>query len=198
MQVTEEQRRALYERLREHLDDETATLVMEVTVPANVELATRTDIHELRAELLLRITEVDGHLTLQIADLARRLGEIDSRIGERISGLESDLGERISGLSERIGGLSERIGGLESNLSRTDSRLSERISGLESNLSERISGLDSNLIRTDSRLSERISSLEIKIVEVGEMLSHKLMWRAVPAIAGVAMLLVTLAAWLGR
>ncbi len=126
MQVTEEQRRALYERLREHLDDETATLVMEVTVPANVELATRTDIHELRAELLLRITEVDGHLTLQIADLARRLGEIDSRLGERISGLE------------------------------------------------------------------------IKIVEVGAMLSHKLMWRAVPAIAGVAMLLVTSAAWLGR
>jgi hypothetical protein len=126
MQVTEEQRRALYERLREHLDDETATLVMEVTVPANVELATPTDIHELRAELLLRITEVDGHLTLQIADLARRLGEIDSRIGERIGGLE------------------------------------------------------------------------IKIVEVGAMLSHKLMWRAVPAIAGVAMLLVTSAAWLGR
>jgi hypothetical protein len=126
MQVTEEQRRALYERLREHLDDDTATLVMEVTVPANVELATPTDIHELRAELLLRITEVDGHLTLQIADLARRLGEIDSRIGERIGGLE------------------------------------------------------------------------IKIVEVGAMLSHKLMWRAVPVIAGVAVLLVTLASWLGR
>jgi hypothetical protein len=76
--VSEEQHRALHERLSQQLDDETATLIMEVTVPANIELATRTDVHELRAELLLRRTELDGHLSLQIADLARRLGEADS------------------------------------------------------------------------------------------------------------------------
>ncbi len=120
MQVSEEQRRALYERLREHLDEATATLLLEVTVPANIELATRTDVHELRADLLLRITEVDGHLTLQIADLAlqisevaRRLGEADPRLGARISDVESSLGARIDAVNIRIDRLDGRVADLE-------------------------------------------------------------------------------------
>jgi hypothetical protein len=35
MKVSEEQRRTLFELLRDHLDEETARLVLEVTVPAN-------------------------------------------------------------------------------------------------------------------------------------------------------------------
>jgi hypothetical protein len=65
-------------------------------------------------------------------------------------------------------------------------------------LTLQIADLARRLGEIDSRLGERISGLEIKIVEVGAMLSHKLMWRAVPVIAGVAVLLVTSAAWLGR
>lgn len=63
MRVSEEQRRTLFELLRDHLDEETAHLVLEVTVPANVELATRGDFQELRGEMLLRLAQVDGRIT---------------------------------------------------------------------------------------------------------------------------------------
>jgi len=59
MQVSEAQRRALFERLREQLDEETATLVMEVTVPANVDLATRGHVQGLSAEMLLRFVGLE-------------------------------------------------------------------------------------------------------------------------------------------
>jgi transposase len=95
MAVSEERRRELHERLLTQLDDETVTLLMEVTVPANVELATRGDVQELRAELLLRLTEVDGHLTLQMADLVRRIsaleGDLEQQVGKRISAIEAGL-----------------------------------------------------------------------------------------------------------
>jgi hypothetical protein len=106
MKVTEEQRRALFDRVRAHLDEETATLLLEVTVPANVELATRGDIQELRAELLLRITELDGRLTGQIAELDRRLTgqitEVDGRLGGQIAELDRRLSGQIAALSKRV------------------------------------------------------------------------------------------------
>jgi hypothetical protein len=95
MKVTEEQRRALFDRVRAHLDEETATLLLEVTVPANVELATRSDIQELRAELLLRITEVDGRLGGQIAELDRRLSGQIAALSKRVDAFETDLTKRL-------------------------------------------------------------------------------------------------------
>jgi len=124
MKVTEEQRRALFDRVRAHLDEETATLLLEVTVPANVELATRSDIQELRAELLLRLTELDGRLTGMITELDRRLSgqitELDRRLSGQITELDQRLGGQITELDQRLGGqmaaLSTRIAAFETDL----------------------------------------------------------------------------------
>ncbi len=94
MQVSEAQRRELYDRVRAHLDEETATLLLEVTMPANVELATRGDIQELRAEMLLGFTQ------------------LEARQNERLSGVE----QRLSGVEQRLSGVEQRFGRLESRL----------------------------------------------------------------------------------
>lgn len=80
MRVSEEQRRTLFELLRDRLDEETARLVLEVTVPANIELATRGDTHELRAEMLLRFAQLDG----RIGGLEGRLGGLEAKLTERL------------------------------------------------------------------------------------------------------------------
>jgi len=83
MQVSEAQRRALFERLREQLDEGTATSVEEVTVPANVDLATREDVYELRAEMLLRFVGLEqrfGGLELRFDGLGQRFGVLEQRV----------------------------------------------------------------------------------------------------------------------
>ena len=94
MRVTEEQRRALFDRVRAHLDEETAALLLEVTVPANVELATRTDIHELRAEILLAFAALEGRLTERFAGVEERFAGVEKRLGaveERLTGVEAQV-----------------------------------------------------------------------------------------------------------
>ena len=115
MKVSEEQRRTLFELLRDHLDEETARLVLEVTVPANTGLACRGGTQGLRAEMLLRfaqidgrITEVEGTMLRQILALHDRMGGLEARIG----GLEA----RMSDVEARMGGLEARMGGLEAKL----------------------------------------------------------------------------------
>ena len=119
MQVSEEQRRALYERLREHLDEATATLLLEVTVPANIELATRSDIRELRGELLLSLAEHGERIGARFAALEQRFSGVEERIArveERIAGVE----ERIAKVEERIAGIDERIAGVDERLVRIE------------------------------------------------------------------------------
>ena len=101
MKVSEEQRRTLFELLRDHLDEETARLVLEVTVPANTELATRGDTQELRAEMLLRFAQIDGRIT-----------EVEGTMLRQILALH----DRMSDVEARIGGLEGRMGGLEAKL----------------------------------------------------------------------------------
>ena len=124
MHVSEEQRRALHDRLREHLDEETADLVLEVTVPANMELATRPDLLELRAEILLRlgvrIDELD-------ARLSARIDELDTRLSTRIDELDARLSARIDSLSARIDGLNARVDGLSTRIEE----LSKQVAGVE-------------------------------------------------------------------
>lgn len=199
MQVSEEQRRALYERLREHLDEATATLLLEVTVPANIELATRTDIHELRADLLLRITEVDGHLTLQIADLAlqisevaRRLGEADSRLGARIGDVQARLGARIDELSARISDVEARLGARidEVNIRIDDlgASLGARIDAVNIRIDELGAGLGARIDQLDGRVAD----LEKAVAGIGPML----MWKVVPILLTGTALLLAVATWL--
>lgn len=126
MQVSEEQRRALYERLREHLDEATATLLLEVTVPANIELATRSDIRELRGELLLSLAEHGERIGARFAALEQRFSGVEERIArveERIAGVEERIAkveERIASLEERIAGIDERIAGVDERLVRVE------------------------------------------------------------------------------
>lgn len=101
MKVSEEQRRELFERLRVHLDEETANLLLEVTMPANIELATRGDTQELRAEMLLRFAQIDGRIT-----------EVEGTMLRQISALH----DRMSDVEARMGGLEARMGGLEAKL----------------------------------------------------------------------------------
>ena len=115
MKVSEEQRRTLFELLRDHLDEETTRLVLEVTVPANTELATRGDTQELRAEMLLRFAQIDGRITEVEGTMLRQILALHDRMGgleARISGLEA----RMSDVEARMGGLEGRMGGLEAKL----------------------------------------------------------------------------------
>jgi hypothetical protein len=109
MKVTEEQRRALLDRLRTLLDEETATLLLEVTVPANVELATRGDIQELRAEMLLRFTDLDGRLTTQVTDLDRRLTTQMTDLDVRLTAQMTDLDGRLTTLDRRVSELGKEL-----------------------------------------------------------------------------------------
>ena len=70
-------------------------------MPANVELATRTDIHELRAEILLAFAALEGRVT------------------ERFAGVE----ERFAGVEERFAGVEERIGAVEERLTAVDAQV---------------------------------------------------------------------------
>ena len=94
MAISEELRRELDRRLRAQLDPETATMLMEVTVPANVDLATRGDVQELRAELLLRITGVESGLAelgVRIAELGVKLAALDAKVDVKLGALDVKL-----------------------------------------------------------------------------------------------------------
>ena len=87
MKVSEEQRRELFERLRVHLDEETANLLLEVTMPANIELATRSDTQELRAEMLLRFALIDGRITeidAKVERLDAKIDRLDVKLTSRL------------------------------------------------------------------------------------------------------------------
>ena len=126
MRVTEEQRRALFDRVRAHLDEETAALLLEVTVPANVELATRTDIHELRAEILLAFAALEGRLTERFAGVEERFAGVEERfagVEQRFAGVD----ERIAGVEKRLGAVEERLTGVEAQVKALGTELLGKI-----------------------------------------------------------------------
>ena len=116
MHVREEQRRRLHELLRERLGEEVAALVLEVTVPGNVDLATRGDVQELRAELLLHVTEVRAHL----GELGRRLDEIDARLGGRLGEIDARQGGRLDRVDGRVDGLGARVDAVGDRIDRLE------------------------------------------------------------------------------
>jgi hypothetical protein len=169
MSITEEQRRALFDRLRAHLDEETATLLLEATMPANVELATRSDIRELRAETLLGFTELGGRLTGQITEL-----------GGRLTGQITELDGRLTG-----------------QITELDGRLTRQITELDGQLTGQITELDGQLTgqitELDGRLTGQITELGGRLTGLGKELTDTLYRRVVPAIA----VLLTFATWIG-
>jgi chromosome segregation ATPase len=122
MQVTEEQRRALFDRVRAHLDEETARLLMEVTVPANVALATRSDVQELRAEMLLRFAELEGRLTAQLRGLEQRMDSLERRVTS-LDGRMDTLDGRMDALEQRMTSIEQRMDSLEQRVGSLDGRI---------------------------------------------------------------------------
>jgi len=126
MQVSEAQRRELFDRVRAHLDEETATLLLEVTVPANVDLATRGDIQELRAEMLLRFTQLDGRLSDLGGRLDRRIDRVDFRLAgveQRLTGVE----QRLTSVDDRLTGVEQRLAGVEVSIVELGASLSRQL-----------------------------------------------------------------------
>ena len=63
-------------------------------MPANVELASRTDIHELRAEILLAFAGLEGRITERFAGVEERFAGVEKRLGaveERLTGVEAQV-----------------------------------------------------------------------------------------------------------
>jgi len=171
MQVSEAQRRELFDRVRAHLDEETATLLLEVTVPANVDLATRGDIQELRAEMLLRSTQLDG-----------RLSDLGGRLDRRIDGVEF----RLAGVEQRLTGVEQRLTGIDLRLTGVEQRLDV--------MEQRLTSLDDRL----TGVEQRLTGVEVSIVELGASLSRQLLTVAVPILIGATALIVAFATWIGQ
>jgi len=180
MKVTEEQRRALFERVREHLDEDTATLLLEVTVPANVDLATRADIQELRAEMLWNFTQFEGRLTGRMTELDGRMTSLEGRM----TSLEGRLTERITELDGR----------LTAQITELDGRLTAQITELDGRLTAQITQLDGRLTAQITELDGRVAGLTAQVHAVGADLKNLIVFRILPAIA--AMLALT--SWLNR
>jgi chromosome segregation ATPase len=138
MQVTEEQRRALFDRVRAHLDEETARLLMEVTVPANVALATRSDVQELRAEMLLRFTELEGRLTAQLRGLEQRMTSLERRVTS-LDGRMDALEQRMTSIEQRMDALEQRMTSIEQRMDALEQRvgsLDGRIAGVAKDVTD--------------------------------------------------------------
>lgn len=78
MLVSEQRKRDLFTKVRDHLGEEIATLLLEVTVPANVEFATRGDLQELRAEMLFHFAAVEQ----RFAAVEQRMGGLEATVAE--------------------------------------------------------------------------------------------------------------------
>jgi uncharacterized coiled-coil protein SlyX len=171
MKVTEEQRRALFERVRDHLDEDTANLLLEVTVPVNVDLATRSDIQELRAEMLWSFSQLDGRLSGQMTELDRRMTSLDGRLSAQITELDGRLSAQITELDRRMTSL--------------DGRLTAQITGLDGRLTGQITELDGRLTGQITGLDGRMVGLPARVDQVGADLRNLLLHRVIPAIAGI-------------
>lgn len=94
MLVSEQRERDLFTKVRDHLGEEIATLLLEVTVPANVEFATRGDLQELRAEMLFHFAAVEQ----RFAAVEQRFGGLERRMG----GLEATVAELGRDLTRKL------------------------------------------------------------------------------------------------
>jgi hypothetical protein len=68
--------------------------MLEVTVPANVDLATRGDLQELRAEMLALFTRLDGRINGLEAKVDTRSNALEARINDvdaKVTALGTEL-----------------------------------------------------------------------------------------------------------
>jgi hypothetical protein len=84
MAITEQKKQRLLDRLRRVLDPETAELLMEVTVPANVDLASRSDIAALGGELRGEIGELRGEIGELRGEMRAGFAALEHRLYTRV------------------------------------------------------------------------------------------------------------------
>jgi hypothetical protein len=94
MAITERKKQRLLDRLRRVLDPETAELLMEVTVPANVDLASRSDITALGSELRGEMSKLRG----EMGELRGAMSELRGEMGE----LRGEMRAGFAALEQRI------------------------------------------------------------------------------------------------
>jgi hypothetical protein len=101
MAITEQKKQRLLDRLRRVLDPETAELLMEVTVPANVDLASRSDIAALGGELRGEIGQLRG----EMGELRGEMGELRGEMRAGFAALEHRLYTRVLPIMTGVLGL---------------------------------------------------------------------------------------------
>lgn len=69
MEPTEEVRRQLYETVRQHLGETAAEQLMAVTIPPNVQLASKQDVDLLRAEIRRDLADLRTELYRRVIPL---------------------------------------------------------------------------------------------------------------------------------
>lgn len=69
MEPTEDVRRQLYETVRQHLGETAAEQLMAVTIPPNVQLATKQDLDLLRAEIRKDLADLRTELYRRVIPL---------------------------------------------------------------------------------------------------------------------------------
>jgi hypothetical protein len=104
MATEERARQALYDRLEEVIGDDHAATLMQYLPPHPSDLATKSDLRELRTDL--------GH----------RMDVIDQRvdgINHRVDGID----QRVDGIDQRVDGINHRVDGIDQRMERFDDRL---------------------------------------------------------------------------
>ncbi len=84
MEPTEDVRRQLYETVRQHLGETAAEQLMAVTIPPNVQLASKQDVDLLRAEIRADMADIRTGMADLRTELYRRVVPL---IGAVVSGV---------------------------------------------------------------------------------------------------------------
>ena len=108
MPITEETRRQLHDTVAQHLGPDAAAQLMEVTIPANTELATRADLDLLRAEL-----------RAEMAVLRGEMGELRGEVRGEMAELRAELAEHREATTTAISKVSKALDKLRAELYRS-------------------------------------------------------------------------------
>jgi hypothetical protein len=133
MMVTDVQRRTLFDALVNQLGEGPAETMMELLPPVDwADMARRSDVAELRSDLVSGMRAMDGRLTGEIGGLRGEMGELrggmramDGRLTGEIGGLRGEMGELRGGMRAMDGRLTGEIGGLRGEMGELRGEIGE-------------------------------------------------------------------------
>ncbi len=132
--VTDVQRRTLFDALVNQLGEGPAETMMELLPPVDwADMARRSDVAELRSDLVSEMRAMDGRLTGEIGGLRGEMGELrggmramDGRLTGEIGGLRGEMG----GLRGEMGELRGEMGELRGEMRALGSRVEAQFAKL--------------------------------------------------------------------